>query len=150
MKLFKLIFKSLLISSGVFLLLLFVLAFWRLSGLFGQDLNQGGDAYFDLAPDGQYMTMRVYFQDDESLIHLVLNKEKEVIYVSKFRDEADAPLHSPLWMSYEGMHVQTYDYVAMSYMTEVPLPVPFYERWYAWLFMNARNVDLDKLEMIPD
>jgi hypothetical protein len=147
MKKLRSLFNYLLITGLLALVLIFL--FWNTSGLTGNDLNQGGDAFYDYAPDGQYKTMRVYFKD-EGLIHLVLDKKDNVIYVAKLWGEEDAPRKRPLWMSLEGEYSDSYDYVSMSYMIDIPLPVPFYERWYAWLFMNVRNVDLDKLEMIPD
>ncbi|KOO12770.1 hypothetical protein AKJ18_22140 [Vibrio xuii] len=150
MKLLKLLFKCLLISFGVIVLLLLTLSFWRLSGLFGHDLNQGGKAYYDYAPNGQYKAMGVYFQDEVVSYQLVLNKNEEVIYIARLWSEDDTPRRRPLWMNLKDEYADSYDYVSMSYMVDIPLPVPFYERWYAWLFMNVRNVDLDKLEMIPD
>ncbi|MFM2591291.1 hypothetical protein [Vibrio sp. TBV020] len=149
MKLLELIFKCLCISFGVIVLLLLTLSFWRLSGLFGHDLNQGGKAYYDYAPDSQYKAMGVYFQGEVVSFQLVLNHNEDVIYVARLWSEKDAPRRAPLWLG-QSFTSTDYDRVSMSYMTETPLPGPFYERWYAWLFMTVRNVDLDKLEMIPD
>lgn len=146
MKRFKLLLKYLLGSA--LLLLIFVFFFWNTSALIGEELNQGGKAYYDYAPDGQYMAMQVYFNDGDS-IQLVLNKEGNVIYAVKVWEEMDISRRGALWLGHSYTSTD-YDRVSMSYMTEIPLPVPFYERWYARLFMTVRNVNLDNLEMIPD
>ncbi|KOO13041.1 hypothetical protein AKJ18_20670 [Vibrio xuii] len=149
MKVLRLIFKCLFVLIGAGLLLVGALAFWGLSGLIGQDLNQGGDAIYDYAPDGQYKAMRVYFQDEAEAYQLVLDANEGVIYVAKFGN-IDQSLGITVWANADDEHAATYNYVRMSYQNFIFLPVPFYERWYAWLFMNVRNVDLDKLKMIPD
>lgn len=136
-----------LLSLSLFTLILIFL-FWNTSGLTGNDLNQGGSAYYDYAPDEQYKAMRTYFQDERPF-QLVLDKGGEVIYVARFGN-TDALMGVTVWANSDDEHTTTYNYVRMSYDNIIALPVPFYERWYAWLFMNVRNVDLDKLEMIPD
>ncbi|MDC5842175.1 hypothetical protein OPW33_22875 [Vibrio europaeus] len=136
-----------LLSLGLLMFILIFL-FWNTSGLTGNDLNQGGKAYYDYAPDGQYKAMLVFFYDERPF-QFVLDKGGEAIYIARLWSEEDAPRKSPLWMSSENEYVDSYNYVSMSYMVDIPLPVPFYERWYTWLFMTVRNVDLDKLEMVP-
>lgn len=147
MKKLRSLFNYLLITGLLALVLIFF--FWNTSGLAGNDLNQGGKAYYDYAPDGKYKAMMVYFQDEVASFQLVLDENEDVIYVSRFRDNT-YPLVHTIWMSNQNALDAAYDYVAMSYDHDIDLPVSFYERWYAWLFMNVRNVDLDKLEMIPD
>ncbi|MGD8110247.1 hypothetical protein [Vibrio sp. TRT 17S01] len=146
MKQFRSLFKYLL--CALFILLVLTFFFWNTSALVGKDLNQGGQAYYDYAPDKQYKAMEVYFHDERPL-QLVLDKESRIIYVKKISDEMDVSRLGPIWLGQNQTDTE-YTGVSISYMTEIPLPVPFYERWYAWLFMTIRNVDLDKLKMISD
>ncbi|MGD8110248.1 hypothetical protein [Vibrio sp. TRT 17S01] len=145
MKQFRSIFKYLM--GILFVLLVLIFFFWNTSALIGKDLNQGGKAYYSYAPDEQYMAIEAYFQGERPL-HLVLDQKNNVIYVAKVGDE-EISLLTIIWSDSGDKLATSYNNVRMSYMTEILLPVPFYERWYAWLFMTVRNVDLDKLEMIP-
>jgi len=147
MERFRLVLKFSLLAGALLLILIFF--FWNTSELTGNDLNQGGKAHYDYAPDGQYKAMRIYFQDEIVSFQMVLDKNDEVIYVARLWD-SDAYILTTIWVNREDKLDVAYDYVAVSYDNNIHLPVPFYERWYAWLFMTVRNVDLDKLEMIPD
>ncbi len=126
-----------------FIFLFFILTILLIiSYLFISDsLDTHATGYYEVSPDGNYTAMLIFFEHKPYYYRTLLDNDN-FIFISKGGRDDNFPKYF-IWMKSKGDN----KYVSMVYDKKIYLPPSYFERFYAWIFVKVKGLNVKNIEM---